>query len=296
MIGAGPRADRYAATIQRLPQLELAAVVSTQPRKREFGARHCLSSVYALERSMADGVIIASAAASHASLARHLLEHGWPVLCEKPLALRAPGLHGAVRVVGTGMRANALLMVAITDLYGAPFAALQARLAKRGTIVRIESAGGNRGPFRSDCNALWDYGPHDLAMCLHLLRAPLSLSECRVERHHGGQNTTIGLSRAGIPVADIRVGNGFACKSRWLRVMTADTEFLLDDLAVDKLVAGRRGERLWPVHYDRTFLPLDRQLMAFRLAVRRGQGRHWSAALALRVHRLLASCERQSTR
>ena len=78
--------------------------------------------------------------------------------------------------------------------------------------------------------------------------------------------------------------------------MTADTEFLLDDLAVDKLVAGRRGERLWPVHYDRTFLPLDRQLMAFRLAVRRGQGRHWSAALALRVHRLLASCERQSTR
>ncbi len=42
--------------------------------------------------------------------------------------------------------------------------------------------------------------------------------------------------------------------------------------------------------------PLDRQLLAFRSAVRRGRRRHWIAALALRAHRLLASCERQSTR
>ena len=29
--------------------------------------------------------------------------------------------------------------------------------------------GGNYGPFRMDVSSLWDWGPHDLSMCLEII-------------------------------------------------------------------------------------------------------------------------------
>ena len=47
---------------------------------------------------------------------------------------------------------------------------MKRKIDKYGVIHKIKSIGGNYGPFRKDISALWDWGPHDLSICLDLMK------------------------------------------------------------------------------------------------------------------------------
>ncbi len=91
LVGTGPRALLFVATLRRLPQFVLAAVVSPHapdkdlpeiprelPRFRQLGE--------ALEQTTIDAVIVACGTRHHAEIVRAATERRIPCLVEKPLA------------------------------------------------------------------------------------------------------------------------------------------------------------------------------------------------------------------
>jgi hypothetical protein len=57
-------------------------------------------------------------------------------------------------------------------LFTPAFRALQREAATLGPIRSINSAAGNRCPYRAGVPTLWDWAPHDLAMLLTLVPGP----------------------------------------------------------------------------------------------------------------------------
>jgi predicted dehydrogenase len=100
------------------------------------------------------------------------------VLVEKPMTL---SVADAKLMAECAQRAGVLVMVGHTHLYSAAFRELKSRGAALGTLFETRSVGGNRGPYRLDTPVLWDWGPHDVAMCLELIdEAPHAVQARRV--------------------------------------------------------------------------------------------------------------------
>lgn len=203
----------YAETIEALPELEL---VGTAGRD---GWRELI------QRADVDGVVVATSPSSHREISEAALRAGKPVLCEKPLAL---DLASAVALRDVVRETAGRLLVAHTYLWHPGFEALsQAAVAGRPRFIL--SNAGNRGPVRTDVNALWDYGPHDVAMALALAGIP-DAADATLEHRAGGESWTIRLGWPDGAKAELHCSNElperqrrFAVDFDWGRLEFEDT-------------------------------------------------------------------------
>lgn len=118
--------------------------------------------------SDADGVVIATPAASHFRMVSEALSAGKHVLVEKPLAMttaEAEALLGLARKVGRR------LMVGYTFLYNPAVRKLREYISSKslGKVMYLYSRRLNLGRLRTDVNALWNLAPHDVSIILYLL-------------------------------------------------------------------------------------------------------------------------------
>ncbi len=123
-----------------------------------------------------DAVVIATPANTHADLAAQVIESGRHVLVEKPLAL---DLAAAERLVRAAERTGVVAMVGHLMVYHPAVQKLAelVRAGELGEIYYISSCRANLGRARSDENALWSFGPHDLSMIdLLVKREPTSVT------------------------------------------------------------------------------------------------------------------------
>jgi len=120
-----------------------------------------------LDRADVDAVILATPASTHAELALAALSAGKHVLVEKPLALT---VEDGERIVAAGERAGRIVMVGHTFLYSPPVRRLRRYIdeGELGEVQYIYSQRLSLGRIRRDCNALWNFGPHDISVMLHL--------------------------------------------------------------------------------------------------------------------------------
>lgn len=116
-----------------------------------------------LAASDVDGLVLATPAATHADLAVRCLERAKHVLVEKPLAL---SVADAERVMRAAERAGTVVLVGHLMLYHPAVEQLRRLVAsgELGDIFYLSSVRANLGRLRSDENALWSFGPHDLSM------------------------------------------------------------------------------------------------------------------------------------
>jgi predicted dehydrogenase len=114
------------------------------------------------------GIVIASSAVSHASLAKEALRADRDVLVEKPMALD-PG--DAEEMLELAERRKRILMVGHLLIYHAVVDRLKEMIASGslGSIHYIYTQRVNLGIIRQDENALWSFAPHDLSVILYLL-------------------------------------------------------------------------------------------------------------------------------
>lgn len=122
----------------------------------------------ALEDELIKGVVIATPAKTHYEVAKKVLEAGRHVLVEKPLAST---IDDAVDLACLADALDLTLMVGHTFLFS-PRVEEVDRLLKSGAVGRIHYVTSQRlnlGLFRSDANVIWDLGPHDLSIVMHLL-------------------------------------------------------------------------------------------------------------------------------
>jgi predicted dehydrogenase len=115
-----------------------------------------------------DAVVIATPVPTHYELAKQALEAGKHVFVEKPPAMRAVEMDELVRLAAGGGR---VLMPGHLLLYHPAVLKLK-ELIDSGELGEVLCVYGNRvnlGIVRSNENALWSLGVHDLSVILYLL-------------------------------------------------------------------------------------------------------------------------------
>jgi predicted dehydrogenase len=152
----------------------LSALCDVDPELREhFGRRYPSARLYAdfdelLADGGLDGVVIATPVPTHYDLARRALAAGKHVLVEKPPAMRGVEID---ELVATAAERDLTLMPGHLLLYHPGVRKLK-ELIDAGELGDVLCVYGNRqnlGIVRTNENALWSLGVHDLSVVLYLL-------------------------------------------------------------------------------------------------------------------------------
>lgn len=118
-----------------------------------------------------DAVVIATPVPTHAALALAAIGAGKHVFVEKPLALTAAD----ARAVADAAAAAGLTCMVDHLLVLHPGVTKVKELVDSGHLGRVHYLYGNRlnlGIVRSNENALWSLGPHDISVMLHVVGEP----------------------------------------------------------------------------------------------------------------------------
>lgn len=167
----GPNLLRNLVSNQRIL---LQTVAEKSEERRSFvhirypGISVTQSSEEVITDPTIDAVVIATPAESHFELAIQALESGKNILVEKPMALTASD----VREIGKRAADRELVaMVGHTFLYNDAVLYLKDLVdsGELGEIRYLFAQRLNLGRIRSDVDALWNFGPHDLSIIEFLL-------------------------------------------------------------------------------------------------------------------------------
>ena len=281
LIGAGPWGRNYIRTIVGLGGLQLTRVASRNPGTASFVPPGCrvLADWRELVRDDdVDALIVAAPPAAHAEIALAAIDARRPVLIEKPLALDVPS---AERVLSAAAERGVPVMVDHTHLFHPDYEVLKRAALERGPVRAVRTAAGGLGPYRADVGTLWDWGPHDVAMCLDLLGAdPAAIEAELLESHpaNGGRAERLRLSllfAAGVR-AEIELDT--------LRAKHRSFNVQLDSgtLTYDGTPPPRAED--WP---------LARAVRAFAGSAAGGAGSLRSVELGVAVVRVLSRCEQR---
>ena len=121
-----------------------------------------------LQDSEVRGVVIASPAAFHHSMAKQGLLADKDIFVEKPVALR---VEEGQELVDLAAARNRILMVGHLLEYHPAVVKLK-ELVDKGELGRVQYLYSNRlnlGKFRTEENILWSFAPHDISVILLLL-------------------------------------------------------------------------------------------------------------------------------
>lgn len=116
-----------------------------------------------------DGVVLASPAHLHATMAIQALQAGKHVFVEKPLALT---VDDAQSILQEAKRADRYVMVGHLLQYHAAFIKLKELVGKDNVLGKLRFINATRvstGKIRTEENALWSFAPHDISMILSLI-------------------------------------------------------------------------------------------------------------------------------
>lgn len=308
LVGAGRWGRVLIRTILEIDGIRLSALASRNPRSRALVPADCavtqdwralINGTFSADNSL-DGLIIAAPPAAHEEIALAAIDAGLPVLVEKPLTLSA---EGAELVRDRSEAASLAFMVEHTHLFHPAYRTLKQHLETLGRVPGVKSikaTAGNWGPFRNDVPVLWDWGAHDISMCLDLMKAsPGDYTARRLEQRtvDGGCGETISISLGflGEGTAEIRLSNLVEHRERRLEVTLGDDSLVYDDAAEHKLTVQRGiGAQPAPLSYAPK-LPVTVAIEEFADAIRTGQTQPENLNLAVDVVRLLENLEKSMT-
>ena len=235
LIGAGRWGKNFIRTVRGLDGVVLSVLCSRNPASGGLVDSNCkiIPDWHdLLAGGFCDGVIIATPPDTHAEILQAMIRARIPSLVEKPLTL---DLREAIDLQQLLRRNPMPVLVDHIYLFHPAYRELKRLTAELGPIRSIESEGGNRGPFRPNYSALWDYGPHDIAMCLDLLQKPPLRVACKAGETSEGGNYELDLQFPGDVRASIKVGNLANAKVRRFAAQCGSNTLVFDDLAPDKL-------------------------------------------------------------
>ncbi len=171
LIGAGPWGKNYIHTIDQIHGIKLVRVASRNPKTRKLLGPDCTIEAdwhRVSEATEISGVIIATPPHCHAEMVESALNNGLAILVEKPITSTK---KDAENLLNSAKKVGGLVMVDHIHLFHPGFRSLKQFAKELGSINSISSYGGGSGPFRKDIRALWDWGTHDIAMCIDLIGA-----------------------------------------------------------------------------------------------------------------------------
>lgn len=303
LIGLGRWGRNIAGTIAALPGVRLAAAASGNPQAAGLVPPGC--HIHAdwrelVARNDLQGVIIASPPALHAQMLLAAVEAGKAVFVEKPL------VASREEALGLAARLGDRPIIALVDhihLFHPAFQKLQQVASSLGPLRAIASAAGKPDGARKDASLLWDWGPHDLAMCMALAPGLVRVTAAeRLEKVQQGDlyRETIGFSLALGEQAEGRVElSSLKPRHRWFAATFDAGVLVYRDAGMGSLMRLSRGDDVQtqgtPVPFDEE-PPLRAAIARFADAIRRGDHDRGSLELGLSVVNLIADIESRLAR
>jgi len=297
LIGAGRWGQTYIHTLANCDGISLCRIASRNPKTKSLAPNGCTvttdwqSLVHAGD---IDGVIIATPPASHAEIALAAIEQGHAIMLEKPLTLSVPE---AERLLHAAKTHQVVTLIDHTHLFHPAFSELKKQIRQNGPIREIQTCAGQSGPFRNDTPVLWDWAPHDIAMCLDLTGQAIkniNVQKTSPPKQANGERYELTLNFSDGLIARIKVGNDFSEKTRLFTVFTGDQEYTFDDCAANSLVSKSRmnssENRPKVINVEKT-LSLTRAVQEFASKIRHNRIETDSIELGVEVIRILAQCQ-----
>lgn len=291
LVGAGAWGRNYIRTIAGLTGVVLARVASHNPGTGSLLPADCVVTPDWREVVGAadlDGLILALPPKVQGEIAEAAIRAGLPLLMEKPVAI---GLAETQHLAELASQTGVPVLVDHIYLFHPAYAALKEVVHKRGGTRAIQSVGGARGPFRPDVPVLWDWAPHDIAMCLDLVgEAPSAVTGTCIRSEDTpdgrGEIWALDLKFPCGTEASVTVGNVMEERSRRFTAILSEGEVIFDDCREDKLVLRvPRGESAVPHAADR---PLTRAVETFVGGLNGHGFSAFGLDLALSVSRVIA--------
>ena len=276
VIGVGHVGRHHARILCDVPGVELAGIIDVNPQRAQEIAESCRTRVLAGPAALdgVDAVTIAVPTASHAAVARPLLERGVPVLVEKPLAR---SVAEADALLDLARRGRALLAVGHTERFNPAVEAARSHLHSPRFIECHRL--GTFSERSLDIDVVFDLMIHDLDVILSLVGSPVTSIDA----------VGVPVLTPKIDIANVRLRFASGCianltasrisrdRVRKIRFFQADSYVAVDyaaqDLEVWRLVRPPAGLPVieggkQPVATEE---PLRRELMDFVGAVREGR-------------------------
>lgn len=320
VVGAGYWGRAHVRTVLASPRARLTWVCDTSAdvvralAATTAGVRTTSRIEDVLTATDVDAIVIATPSATHARLTLQALETGRHVLVEKPLALTGAD---AVRVEAAAGRSGHVLLVGHLMLYhpAVEFLRRVIESGELGDLYYVTSTRVNLGRIRSDENALWSLGPHDLSMLDYLVGAsPSSITAVGNSFLQPGIHdvvfVTLSYERVAAPpmMAHVHLSWLNPRKERRLVVVGSRKMVEFDDVAHDQLRIHDRGYdrppsfasfaeyltlRDGPVTIPQVAMvePLAAMLDHFLDCITRGERPRTGAASGLRVVRALEAAQ-----
>jgi predicted dehydrogenase len=223
LVGAGAWGRNYLKTSSGSPDLTVSCVCRSRTVPVDGFSEVPVTDDLGELLNSCDAVVVATPPSSHESVVMRALAAGKPVLLEKPAALSATAVD---RMLAAAEAAHVPFLVGHIHLFSPAFVALRAWTRSWRARSVLSTAGGY-GPFR-DYPSLWDWGPHDVSMCLALFGKPPDDVEAVRYNHSPGVVDVLSLG-FGESRAVLRFGNGMASKVRRFSVSSPDGDASYDD-------------------------------------------------------------------
>jgi len=232
-----------------------------------------------------DAFIVATPPDTHEEICTTLLEAGRPVMVEKPFAL---SVEAAERIAVAAAKSGVPLLVNHQHLFAPAFETLL-DVVGDGRRWTLESIAGNDGPERS-YSALWDYGPHDVAMAV-------------ATAHRRGASAQV---RAAIRALDadsyrleMSLGDSARMSAYVSRHLTKKTRLLRGTSCCGRVEYNEHAEHILTVDGKPRAVdperPLQRAIRHFAEAVKTGKTDwRFGAELPLAVTRILEQADRMT--
>lgn len=233
-----------------------------------------------------DGIIIATPAETHFSIAKELLKNGHNLLIEKPLVLTT---EEAFELKKIWDKNKPKVLVGHIQLYNPAYKACKIQLSKIGDIKKVFFKG-LLSPKRKDISVLWDWGPHPISILLDLLgESPQDIS---VTEHAG--RLKINLTYKKNISAEIEIGWVSNIKKRELIIEGKNGKIILDDSNKEQKkvsVYVNDNSVIFP-KYDQTS-PLEIEVQEFLNAINNDQSIISNLEFGVKVTKILYDIEKQ---
>jgi len=224
LIGAGKWGRNYINTIANFENCKL--LVAGKEDWKDLINKKC------------DGIIISTPPESHIEIAIEALEKNIPVIIEKPISLNYEDIELLNKY-------KSPIIVNHIHLFSDYYQFIKNN-CDHNAITALYSCGYNNGPIRN-YSSLYDYGPHDIALTLDIMRGrpqkftaqkqQVSLNEEIAENFNVSLFFNIEKDNIkGELKADLGFGNGFPTKMRKFIVSSHKDTFIYDDLSENKLL------------------------------------------------------------
>jgi UDP-2-acetamido-3-amino-2,3-dideoxy-glucuronate N-acetyltransferase len=254
LIGAGRWGKNYLKAVKNIPEAKIRYVCSGRDSLGNLSKEYIKVENYRdlVKIKDIDGVIVAVPASKHFELVKFFIEANLPILIEKPLVT---SIDQAEELKKIFEKMSGKILVGNIFLYNQAFQKLAELTGEMKNIQYLNFESCDFGPIRQDISALWDWGPHDVSMCLALLeRRPISVSAWAVNVVRPNTNLydmvyARLLFESNISVF-LKMGWLSPVKKREILVVGNNESFLLNDLSDKKITRFDNLQRSTNINYS----------------------------------------------